>query len=71
MISLRLNKELYSEQAVAISMASFKDVCGIEKKDEESYHTIVFDCDDKEVVLEFSNYVFSMQKNKQDREASC
>ena len=64
MIHLNLNKELYSDQAIAISLADFKDVCEIEKVDSGSYNKIIFHCEDAEVALEFSNYVLTLEKAK-------
>jgi len=66
-IHLNLNKKLYSEQAIAISMANFKEVCSIQKQDGGDKTTLVFDCDDPEVVLEFSNYVLSLEHNKRGK----
>jgi len=64
MIHLRLNKELYSDKAVAISIAEFEKVCQLEKTEDSGYFTILFHCDDKEIPLEFSNYVLSLERVK-------
>ena len=62
-IKLRLNKELYTAQALRATLAAYKGVCPIEQKEHPIYHELFFTSDDKDVVLAFANHILSIQRS--------
>ena len=59
---LKLNKNIYSEQAIKQTIEDFKNVCNCKFVKESSFFKIVIESEEENADKEFANYVLALMK---------
>lgn len=66
-IMLSLNRRFYSEYVINSGIERFRELCKIEKEDNERYYLVNFSGMDaselEDIVMEFANYILFLMKS--------